>query len=109
MLPLLARFLNDLSQARGEVYLEDHERSPLLLPINKLQEDSWVCFLESQSVSSPSTHLTVPHSWAGQQLQGPLQGILGADSPLRSVREKALPGMRCLTEVFSVSSCLQGR
>lgn len=51
MLPLLARFLNDLSQARGEVYLEEHERSPLLLPINKLQEDSWVCFLESQSFS----------------------------------------------------------
>lgn len=100
MLPLLARFLNDSSQARGEVYLEEHERSPLLLPINKLQEDSWVCFLESQSVSSPSTHLTMPHSWTGQQLQGPLQGILGADSPLRSVREKALPGMRCLTEVF---------
>lgn len=93
MLPLLARFLNDSTQARGEVCLEEHKRFPLLLPINKLQGDSWVCFLESQAVSSPSTHFTVPHSWAGQQLQGPLQGILGADSPLRSERGKALSGM----------------
>lgn len=96
MLPVLARFLNYLSQARGEVYSEEHEIFPLFLPINKLQGDSWVCFLESQGVSSPSKHLTMPHSWAGQQLQSPLEGILDADSPLRSVREKALFGMRCL-------------
>lgn len=34
-----------------------------------------------------------------QQLQGPLQRILGADSPLRSVREKAVCGMRCLRSI----------
>lgn len=59
MLPLLARFLNYLSQARGEVYSEEHEIFPLFLLINKLQGDSWVCFLESQGVSSPSKHLTM--------------------------------------------------
>lgn len=97
MLPLLAGFLNYLSQARGEVYLEEHEWFALFLPINELQGDSWVCFLESQDVSQHTPHCASLLGW--QQLQGPLQRILGADSPLRSVREKAVCGMRCLRSI----------
>lgn len=73
-----------------EFYLEDQERFPLLLSINKLQEDSWVCFLQSQGVASPRAHIITLSSWSGQLVQGPLQGILDTDSYLRSVREKAL-------------------
>lgn len=52
--------------------------------MNNLQEDSWVCFLESQGVSSPRAHLATLSSWAGQLVWG----ILDSDSHLRSVRGK---------------------
>lgn len=83
-----------------EFYLEEQERFPLLLSTNKLQEDSWFCFIESQGVSPPSAHLTTLSSWSGQLIQGPLQGILDNDSHLGSVREKALFATRWLGDIF---------
>lgn len=83
-----------------EFYLEEEERFPMLLPINKLREDSWFSFLERQGVSSPSAHLTTLSSCSGQLLQGLLQGILDADNHLRCVREKAPSPPRRLGDGF---------
>lgn len=104
-----ARFLHGLSQARGEVYLEEHKRFPVFLPINKLQVDSWVCFLESKGcfLSQQTPHHALPFSRPATSKAS--AGNFGCWQPSQVCKRKGSVWDEVPERCFTVRCSFQGR